>query len=320
MKNEDINEIMKYNGNDEEFSHYNEKLKESKKLSTKINLYYNRYIELYSEIVDNNKNKYGKMFNDRELIYEGFFKDNKCNGKGTLYNNGKKVYDGFFENNKYDGIGIEYFSNKNRKRKAKYKEGKILEQCYGILYNDKNGQEYSGLLLKGKPKEGKNIKYYGEKDHLIYIGDFYNYKYNGKGILFFEDGKNIFFNGIFEDDYYGNGILYYIDGNKNYEGYFENNKYDGNGTLFYKKDNKIYYVGSFENGYFNYGILYDPYQKKIYEGEYKNNIPKEGKNIELYNLDTFLKYKGDFYDFKYHGYGKLYNDNSHILLYEGDFI
>ena len=296
MLNEDINEIKEYNRNEEEFKVYKQKLKNSKKASKK-NINNNIYIKKYNETVDDKYIEFGKIFEDKNLKYEGFLKDNK-----------------------YHGIGIEYFSNGNRKRKAKYENGKILKKCYGILYNDKNEQEYIGLLLEGRPKEGKSIKYYGEKDYLIYIGDFYDYKYNGNGILYYEDGKNILFNGIFKDDNYDNGILYYIDGKKKYEGYFKNNKYDGKGTLFYKTNNSIFYLGSFKNGYFNHGILYDPSNNKIFEGEYENNIPKEGKNITLYNLDGFLKYKGDLYNFKYHGYGKLYNDNSNILLYEGEFI
>ena len=168
----------------------NKKLKNSKKI-TKKNINNKIYIEKYNETVDDKYIEFGKTFEDKNLIYEGFLKDNK-----------------------YHGIGIEYFSYGNRKRKAKYENGNI-KNCYGILYNDKNEQEYIGLLLEGRPKEGKSIKYYGEKDFLIYIGDFYDYKYNGNGILYYEDGKNILYNGIFKDDNYDNGILYYIDGKKN---------------------------------------------------------------------------------------------------------
>ena len=234
--NENIEEIINYNGNDE-FNQYNQELNQSTEF-TRIYIGYKEYSKKETKIVDKSNNIYVQLFHIGELVYEGFFSQNKYNGKGTLYNNGKKVYEGFFKDNKYNGIGIEYFPNKSRKRKAKYENGKISKKCYGILYNDKNEQEYAGLLLEGIPKEGKSIKYYGENNYIIYIGDFYDYKYNG------------------------NGILYFKNGDKQYEGNFVNNLYEGKGALFYNKGNKIFYTGIFKKGLFNYGILYDPSQNK----------------------------------------------------------
>jgi len=393
----ELNDIILYNGNEEEFKNYNKDLKQPLKSKKGLNIltiysnknpknkiytgnlingkYHGRGI-LYNDsgkIIYNgyfnqgNYEGYGKEYDSNNcLIYEGFFNNNNYNGKGNLYKNGIKIYEGNFLNGYYHGIGIEYLSNGNRKRKLVYKEGKFESNCYGILYDENNKEEYKGLLNNGWPKEGKSLIIYGESDYILYRGDFSNYKYNGNGILYFKIEKKILFEGIFKDDNYVNGILYYNDGSKNYEGnflnnlyngegilYFKgenkvlfngifkdgkyvngtlyfndgykqyegdffNNNYNGKGTLFYKGNNEKYYVGAFNIGEFKYGILYTPKGEIIYKGEFLNNMPKEGKNIKLYKLDGYLQYEGDFFDFKYHGYGKLYLD-SNKLLYEGAF-
>ena len=54
------------------------------------------------------------------------------------------------------------------------------------------------------------------------------------------------------------------------------------------------------------GILYDLEGNIIYEGEFFENIPKEGKNIKLNEINGKLKYKGDIFEFKYEGKSILY--------------
>lgn len=58
---------------------------------------------------------------------------------------------------------IEYLTNGNRKRKLIYKEGKIENKCYGILYDENNEEEYKGLLIimeKVVYISKEKIKYY----------------------------------------------------------------------------------------------------------------------------------------------------------------
>ena len=57
-------------------------------------------------------------------------------------------------------------------------------KCYGVLYDENNKEEYKGLLINGRPKEGKSLTFYGEYDYIIYKGDFSNFIYNGEGTIF----------------------------------------------------------------------------------------------------------------------------------------
>ena len=292
----EINDIMDYNGNKEEFKKFQENLDQpinfptiyDKKNGNKIytgNIVNDKYEERGILYDDSGKIKYngyfkegeydgfGQLYNNDELIYEGFFINNNYNGKGNLYKNGKIIYEGHFKNGVYEGIGIEYLSNGKRKRKSKFSKGKILNECQGVLYGENEEEIYKGILKNGIPEEGKDLIIYDEYDYIIYKGDFSSFKYNGNGILFYEKSYNKFCEGNFKD------------------------------------------------GIFIYGISYDPEGQILYKGDFKNNFPKEGQNIQQYELNGYLKYEGDFLNFNYQGYGKLYILTSfYYLLYEGEFI
>lgn len=263
------------------------------------------------------QDNFGKLYRNGNLIYEGFFSEGKYNGKGILYKNNIKIYEGYFKEGEYDGIGIEYFSNGNKKRKAIYYKNKICDKCKGILYDNNNNEVYSGLLKYGRPKEGKNLIIYGDDDYIIYKGDFSSFKYNGKGIVYYENINKKKFDGILKDDYYAKGILYYKNEFKEYEGEFNNNKYEGEGILYFETNDIIYYKGSFMSGEFKNGTLYDLKGLKLYKGDFKNNMPKEGKNIKLYNRNGYLEFEGEIFDFAYNGKGKTFEKN--IMIFEGIF-
>ena len=65
---------------------------------------------------------------------------------------------------------------------------------------------YKGSLLNGIPKEGKSLIEYSDNDGVLYNGDFKSFKYNGKGILYYNDEYiitskiRIKFDGIFKDN------------------------------------------------------------------------------------------------------------------------
>ena len=155
-----LDEIIKYEGNEEEFQKYRLELekpiighiiyfddKRKKYKGNLLNSLYEGKGILYNNYTHNqirykgyfSKGKYngfGKLYNDNnELIYEGFFKDDKYNGKGIKYRNKKKIYEGHFLDDNLEGMVIEYFiENGKRKRKIYFSENKIKEKCYGILY------------------------------------------------------------------------------------------------------------------------------------------------------------------------------------------
>ena len=218
-----------------------------------------------------------------------------------------------------------YFSNGNIKIKAFYSNDKIKEKCYGILYNENGEEMYKGSLLNGIPKEGKSLIEYSDNDGVLYNGDFKSFKYNGKGILYYNDEYiitskiRIKFDGIFKDNYYSNGILYCKNGYKEYEGEFKENKYEGVGVLYFKRHNIKYYEGSFTKGIFKYGILYGLKNEILYKGEFKNNIPKKGENIKLYTLDGYLEYEGNISNCLYEGMGKIIYGDNNEMIFKGIF-
>lgn len=97
---------------------------------------------------------FGRLYEKNIIIYEGYFHNGKYHGKGILYFNNIKKYEGNFVNGQYDGIGIEYFTN--GKRKMVYKEGKPLNQYYGILYDNNNQEIYEGILIDQRPEKASN--------------------------------------------------------------------------------------------------------------------------------------------------------------------
>ena len=196
-----------------------------------------------------------------------------------------------------------------------FENDKPLKECYGILYDENNNEAYKRILYEERPKEAKNITIYDNDLNEIYIGDFYNFEYNGKGTLYYKEYNRIYFKGIFKNDLYENGILYDPEGNIIYEGDFmkdiiKNIKiYDLEGYLKYEGD---YY----KSKYYGFGKLYERYYC-IYEGFFKDGL-YEGEGKLRQNR---VGYEGTFKEGKYHGFGKLYNyiGGNRYLYYEGNF-
>ena len=295
QNNEELNEILNFNGNEEEFEKYHQILNESfdsltiyydkeekqKKYTGKLknNIYEGRGIlyNISGEIIydgyfkDGKYDGFGKLYDSNELIYEGFFNGGYYCGKGISYKNEKKKFNGYFICGHYNGVGIQYLSNGKKLRKMKYEKGKPSKDCYGVLYDDNGREIYQGKLKNGIPENAKLVTIYDSEENYVYIGDFYSFKYHGEGTIFFE------------------------------------------------KNNKFFFKGNLREGELINGILYDLEGNPTYEGSFMNNIPKEGKNIKLYKLNTILIYEGDIFNYKYNGYGKLYTEKDNKLKYDGNF-
>ena len=297
-----MDEILKYKGNEiENFKKLNKELEKHlnyQKHSENGKIYVGKKIEgkyegrgiLYGmndKIIFNGYFKNGEYegfgrlyentYDNHKLIYNGYFKNGKYNGKGILYSNNQIIYEGFFLDGEYNGIGIEYL--KYGKIKMKYQKGKPLNKCYGILYDKNNNEIYKGLLKDKRPQNAKSVCIYDDYGSLKYIGDFSDFKFNGKGKLYYEN------------------------------------------TSKYKNDEIIYFDGIFRLDKFEKGILFSPLGTILYEGEFIDNYPKEGKNLEIYNIHRNLEFIGDFVNGKYNGSGKLYDtiEGNPVLKYEGSF-
>ena len=295
---------------------------------------------------------FGNLYENNILIYEGYFHNGKYNGKGIFYEYNNKKYEGNFVDGQLDGIGIEYYIY--GKRKMEYKEGKPSKECYGILYDYNNQEIYEGILIDQRPEQASNASILYENGNLKYYGNFINFKYNGKGLIYYEksNGK-IYFDGMFIMDECVNGVLYDPYGIKIYEGEFINNnpkevkniklseydenlkyegeilngQYSGFGKLYHGGINYKYYEGFFLNGLFDgKGILFDFIEEdhldKKYEGEFKNGLFHgfgKGKLYKKNDFALYLFYEGYFIKGKFEGNGKIYYQAGHKYL-DGEFI
>ena len=98
--------------------------------------------------------------------------------------------------------------------------------------NEKN-KFYFGNFQDGK-YNGNGILYYNEEKTNFYIGEFKNNLRNGKGKYY--ENKKLIYEGEFKDDLYdGKGKIYYKDGTV-YEGEFIKNKASGKGNKIEKTE------------------------------------------------------------------------------------
>ena len=194
---------------------------------------------------------------------------------------------------------------------------------------------YEGKLDENKIKEGygKLTYKYGE----IYIGQFKNDKFHGKGVLYYKKNKTKYEGDFFEGKYDGKGKLiyeneeYYIGqfkkGKKNglgeeyynnnklkYKGGFKNNQYNGEGK--YILPNGGYYIGNWANGKkFLKGKIYDNLNNIAYDGNFLDDQMINGK-IFFENGDNYI---GQIKNFDMNGNGIYYYANGKIK-YDGFFI
>ena len=121
-------------------------------------------------------------------------------------------------------------------------------------------------------------------------------KMNGKGILYYYNIDQIYFNGIFEKNNFIEGIMYDPNENKIYEGNFMNNKpKEAKNIKLYKLNGELEYEGDILNGQFHaHGTLYEI-------GNYERK--------EKYTTFKYLKYVGEFKNDKFNGKEKLYVDH-----------
>ena len=102
-KNDELKDIITYNGNEDEFKIYIEELNNSLKTE-------NSNIQNYNGI-GTSCNNYG------EIEYNGYFKNGIFDGFGRkYYYNNRIEYEGFFTNGKYNGKGILYIMEKKNMR------------------------------------------------------------------------------------------------------------------------------------------------------------------------------------------------------------
>ena len=159
-------------------------------------------------------------------------------------------------------------------------KGKILEIDKSndyIFYHDadtESGSSGSPIVLKGE-KEVIAMHKGSTKDKTKNVGIFIalvveiikEYKKNGMGREFYDNGKLKYEGYYLDDEYDGNGEFHYKNG-EIYIGQFKNGKKHGDGYIF--KNNKVIKEGKFENDMFVSGQASDG-EDNNYDNKYKNN-------------------------------------------------
>ena len=190
-----------------------------------------------------------------------------------------------FLENSIDVIGIHRGSDKYKTENY----GCFIYPVIEIIKNDINKKRNNGknILYEGEFINGKfegNGKYIYD-DGKYYIGQYKNGLREGKGIIYYKNGKLLFEckfindtaegNGkyIWENgEYYigqyknglknGKGTMYYSNGNIKYDGDWINDKYEGNGK--YIREDGKYYIGQWKNDLRNgKGTMYYPNGKMV---------------------------------------------------------
>ena len=212
-----------------------------------------------------------------------------------------------------------------------YHDASTLEGSSGSPIVLKGKEKVIGIH-KGAKKDKNNVI---KKNVGIFIGivieAIKEYKKNGEGKEYYENG-NLKYEGNFEEDEYegdgtfygensikyigqfkkgkknGKGKEYYENGDLKYEGNFEEDEYEGDGT-FYGQDGKIY-IGEFKKGKKNGDFcIYNKEGGLIKECKYEDDNPIE-ENLSNDNTDTGDKREESEFQEKNEEDGKSDDDNS----------
>ena len=281
--------------------------------------------------------------------YIGEFKDNLLHGKGTYFflgNNKFKgdVYIGEYKHGKKSGYGT-YLVGSPQYKGDKY-VGEMDDNTsngqgtyYHLADNANKGDKYVGEHQDGK-RTGQGT--YSFTDGRIWLGEWVNFKINGKAIWYNSDGT-INKSGIFKDNVLTTSQ--YIDPNS-FTRIARNNSApavsdsqrqnaeqsntqsnlpvcQGNdasrwsncfGSWTFSNGDK--YVGEFEDGKYNGQGTYTEANGNKYAGEFKDGV-RNGQGTYIFSSGE--KYIGDWKDNKYNGQG----NNTNILgignAYFGEF-
>ena len=212
----------------------------------------------------------------------------------------------------------------------KFENGKPLKEWYGILYDNNNNEIYKSLL-KEQNHNAKSVTIYDDYGNIKYIGDFFDFKYNGKGCLYYKNdyftkNEKIYYEGIFGRDKFINGTLFSPKGDKLYEGeFFDNYPNEGKNITIYNINRNIEYLGDLFDGKFNeYGKLFENrefcYENLRYEGQFKDGLYHGFGKGKVYKekYSEFL-YEGNFIEGKMEGKWILYYEDGKRIFYEGTF-
>ncbi|NRA49070.1 MAG: caspase family protein, partial [Phaeodactylibacter sp.] len=163
-----------------------------------------------------------------------------------------------------------------------------------------SGARYEGRFRDGKP-QGKGTLFFS--DGREYAGDWKNGFKEGRGILTYPNGDK--YTGDFRDNkFHGRGIMAYANANR-YEGQWVNGQQAGKGTYHFANGDR--YEGGFMSGHFNgLGAMYYS-DGSIYKGQWKDNYRHGRGNLSFTDGEEIVgewsngQYLADWSKFGYEG-------------------
>lgn len=201
---------------------------------------------------------------------------------------------------------------------------------------------FSGRLKEGR-KEGRGLVFGVGKveGRPLYDGEFKADRYDGEGVLYYENGSNKYKGDFVNGRMEGQGSAYDESGRLLYQGGFADGLYDGTGFLY--ENSRLIYEGGFHRGlYDGDGTRYDGDGGVMEKGVYSNGILHEGSvtkrdkagcvtyrggwNLDGRNAQGIAYengqkvYEGIFKNDRYDGTGKLFSPKTGDLIYEGGFF
>ena len=175
---------------------------------------------------------------------------------------------------------------------------------------DNSVEYYEGEYNNNGEFNGIGIHLFDQ--NCIYIGQFQNDQYNGKGLLISNEGNSLYGDFV-KGECNGNGHLI-IDGQLDYEGQFENNQKNGFGIEKYN-DGSVY-EGNFLHGEKSGQGKYTFPNGEYYEGNFKNDL-YEGIGVYEWPQEG-RRYQGQFHLGNIEGNGvSQYSDGS---SYSGHYV
>jgi hypothetical protein len=239
--------------------------------------FYNNGAYYEGEWKDNMQNGQGKQTFTNGVSYVGELKDDKRHGQGTCtYASGDK-YEGEFKDNMMHGRGVLTFSS-DEPISEELRNNRQWTSGHDGLFVDI--PEYLGLT---------------ELTYKKYEGEFRDNRFDGRGVLAFEEG--ITWSGLFNrgdltmgcisgdcEDGFGYYLLLWADF---YIGEFKGGERNGYGVYYWGAYTAEHsssvgskYAGDWENNR-RYGTgIYTSNNGEKYEGEYKNNM-KNGNGMYI---------------------------------------
>ena len=203
---------------------------------------------------------------------------------------------------------FSFLSNKKKLLFIKYNKALKDKKKLNIDIND---YSYSGRYIDKDAKEG--LKEYSiETNLLLYKGNILGDYRKGFWEEFYPNGNLKFKGNYLNDLREGLGSNYYQNGKLKFEGEYRKGKI-WNGIGYSKKQEQIY---SIENGKGDNINEYDNDGNILYKGQYYNG-KRSGKGKE-YDIFGQILYEGEYLNGKRNGKGKEYDNGA--LVFEGNFL